>query len=818
MAEKKCTACQAEIEAEAIFCHFCGQVQIIISDAAKSIRILVSNSITPDSIQICGQKDSPVREFDTNHDLEYTGTPLFRTELIVCPGCSSPHVPEDKYCPHCAFDLSFIHRSSSARYCTSCGHPFDVGDHFCRNCSADITESDHTVVIPVVRTAPNSENANILFPGVVPVSQRTPMDVRLEPEEPEHIPDLNFSSTSAATIGTDRINGLDGLRSFAVLVVLAFHIWPSSVPGGFLGVDVFFVISGFLITTLLLREYNKVGHLDLLQFWKRRARRLVPALVLVVTTSIAAAWVVNHDLLVNIRRQVLGALTFITNWMEIVAGTDYFAESTQSLFTPFWSLAVEEQFYLLWPVLLTILLAVLASSALRAIVTILAAAGSAILMAMLYDPQGSATRVYYGTDTHSFGLMIGVSLAFVFDHFAHLFANRWWQNARKWMGFPALTGLIILVAVVESDAASTYHYWILFASLLSAVSVAALPGAPTQFTRLCEIPVLSWVGERSYGIYLWHWPVLLVVGSMMSSAVDKDGLNWAAAIIVICLTFLLSEASYRWIEEPIRKKGFRATWASVKAAFRPRSRIIGLPGFASAFFGLIFAGAIVGFMNAPEKSQAQLSVEAGEKMIEGQNGRFPSPDLAKVKSSISPKDAIPYSPDPAWPRDQKAPSGDKIVGFGDSVMSGAAPALYARFPGIYINARPSLQWHDAPAIVRQMIDKGTIRRVVVLNFGTNAGFKEPESAQALRNILAMLGPKTRVVLVNTVGVSYWVPSTNATLQEISREYANTIVADWYSIVQERPGLLHRDRTHPNDTGSVVYADVIADALERLGPE
>jgi len=614
--------------------------------------------------------------------------------------------------------------------------------------------------------------------------------------------------------GGGRIEGLDGLRAFAVLVVLAFHLWPAKLPGGFLGVDFFFVISGYLITTLLLREKSKTGRITLSAFWTRRARRLLPALVLVVTSSVAVAWLVNTDLLVNIKRQVLGALTFSTNWIEIIAGTDYFADSARALFVTFWSLAVEEQFYVFWPILLIALIGLVASPALRVLIALLAAAASATLMAVMYDPQ-SATRVYYGTDTHSFGLMIGVALAFAFANAGKLLENKLWQTLRPVIGFAALAGLIALVIFVESDAPSTYRYGILISSFLSAATVAVLPGVSTVFTSLCKVRPLAWVGERSYGIYLWHWPVLLIVGSLMSATLDGSGPGWPTALIVIVVTFLLSAASFRWIEAPIRNNGFRATWAAIREAFTPASRIFGLPGLATACGIAILALAVVGFLNAPAKSQAQLSVEAGEKEIAEKNANALSPN--KNPGDPVSKDPANTSSGPAWPKEQKIPNGDQIAGFGDSVMSGAAPAVYERFPGIFINARPILQWHDAPAMVKDMIDKGTMRRVVILNFGTNAGFKEPESEQALRDILTMLGPTRRVVLVNTVGVSYWVPSTNATLQDISSEFPNTIVADWYSVIQKKPTLLHRDRTHPNEAGAVVYAETIADALATLGP-
>lgn len=610
--------------------------------------------------------------------------------------------------------------------------------------------------------------------------------------------------------GSGRIDGLDGLRALAVVVVLMFHLWPTTFPGGFIGVDVFFVISGFLITTLLLREHNKKGRIKLSAFWHRRAKRLLPALVLVVFTSVAAAWLVSEELLVSIRRQVISALTFSYNWVEVWAGSDYFADSHRALFVTFWSLAVEEQFYVFWPLLLVgVFLKV--SPAWRAIVALAAAAGSALLMAWWFDPN-SATRVYYGTDTHSFGLMIGVGLAFAFAGSGKLLTYGWWQRLRPWMGFAAVAGLMALVAIIDSEYPFTYRGGLVLASALSAAAVATLPGGSNSFTRLCEVRPIAWIGERSYGIYLWHWPVLLIVNAgfaSVSASLNTAMPAWITIPVVVALTFVLSWASFRWIEMPIRENGFGKTWASVREAFRPKRGLLYWPVAAAAVVAMIFTAACVGIITAPEKSQAQIAVEEGERAIAEQNAQNAAPPANGTPA--------PGESGPAWPKELQVPTGDHMVGLGDSVMSGAAPAIYDRFPGIYIDAKPILQWHDAPGKVRQMLDKGTMRRVVVLNFGTNAGFKEPASEQALRDILNMLGPTRRVVLINTVGVSYWIPEANAKLQAISSEYPNTIVADWNSVIQSKPNLLHRDRTHPNDAGIIVYANVIADALATLGP-
>ncbi|MEO6394253.1 MAG: acyltransferase, partial [Pyrinomonadaceae bacterium] len=466
--------------------------------------------------------------------------------------------------------------------------------------------------------------------------------------------------------GAGRIHGLDGLRAVAVLVVLAFHLWPIKVPGGFIGVDVFFVISGFLITTLLLKERNEKGKIRLGAFWNRRAKRLLPALILVVFTSVAAATVVNTDLLVGIRRQVLGALTFSTNWIEIWVGSDYFNDAGRALFVTFWSLAVEEQFYVFWP-LLIIAAFLKFSPAVRTIIALALAVGSALLMALLFDPN-AATRVYYGTDTHSFGLMIGVALAFAFDGSGKLLTYRWWQLIRPWMGFVAVAEILLLVAIIDSESAFTYRGGLVLASALSAAAVVALPGVPNIFTRLCERRPIAWVGERSYGIYLWHWPTILIVNAAFEAIFTVRGIAvpaWSSIPLIIILTFVFSWASFRWIEKPVQKHGFGKTWDLICDAFRPKDKM-----FVPAIIGLVMvaffvSAAIIGVLIAPAKSQAQLAVEEGERAMAEQNAKN-APGPANKGSETG----------TAWPKEQRVPSGDRIVGFGDSVMSGAAPAMY----------------------------------------------------------------------------------------------------------------------------------------------
>jgi lysophospholipase L1-like esterase len=263
----------------------------------------------------------------------------------------------------------------------------------------------------------------------------------------------------------------------------------------------------------------------------------------------------------------------------------------------------------------------------------------------------------------------------------------------------------------------------------------------------------------------------------------------------LAVTFGLAEASYRWIEMPIRREGF--------GLLRDRRLVTAGAGVLVVLAGRTIAG-------SPTKSDAQLSVEAGEQAIATQQQAISSTTLAGSTQSST---TLP----PAWPDTLPVPPGDRIIGFGDSVLSGAAPAIYERFPGIVLDAEPIRQWRDAPAVVAHAIDAGTARPVVVLNFGTNAGLKSEESQAALEAVLDTLGPDRRVVLVNTVGISNWVPATNATLAAVSAGHPNTIVADWHAVVTADPTLLHNDRTHPNVRGTAAYAEMLARALDELGP-
>ncbi len=653
-------------------------------------------------------------------------------------------------------------------------------------------------------------------------------------------PTVEYPTKPASALPPGKIEGLDGLRALAVLAVFAYHLWPQAVPGGFIGVDVFFVISGFLITSLLIRELDASGGIDLTRFWIRRARRLLPALAVVIVVSIAAAWLVGGDLLVGIERQTLGAVTFSTNWLDIAAGTDYFDQSTQPLFLTFWSLAVEEQFYLFWPLVVLGIATLGWTHARSTRVTLWLAVASALAMALLVDGS-EPTRVYYGTDTHAFGLMLGVAVAYAFAGAAPLLVSQRWQRLRLVLPYVGIAVFAVLVAWLDSSSVFTYRGGLVLASVAGLLLVACLPGPPSTYTELMRLRPLEWVGERSYGLYLWHWPVLLIVTELRGSGSPEVDASASTAIIVVAVTLALTEMSYQWIEAPIRANGYQATVSAVGARLRGSGQV--WPRLVAVGAVVVVAMAATGLASAPEQSEVQVAVEEGQALIESQaaptffdaEGATRSAPAttddtppAATAGETAPDETIGDTPPaatgneaspaaPAWSPQRDLPPGTRMVGLGDSVMSGAAPALFSRFDGIYLEATPNLQWRDAPGMVDRLLRDGVMRPVVVLSFGTNAGLESQESIDALRATLDTLGPERRVVLVDVVGISFWVPSTNQTLRSIAAEYPNAIVADWNTATANNPGLLHDDRTHPNMAGIEVYTDVVSSALRQLGP-
>ncbi len=566
----------------------------------------------------------------------------------------------------------------------------------------------------------------------------------------------------------------------------------------------FFVVSGFLITTLLHREWLARGHLDLRRFWVRRARRLLPALVLVVVVSTGLGWLVGDDLLVNIDRQTLGVLTFSNNWVEISAGSSYFAHTSPLLFMNFWSLAVEEQFYLLWPLVFLALVTAVRNPRWRVWLVLGAAAASALAMAALVARGAATTRVYYGTDTHLFGLMIGAALALAHTQQGSVLHSRAWRRVCVPVGAAALLGLVALALVLAQDSAVTFRGGIVAASALTALVIAGVLGGEGVLRQGLRLPVLEWVGQRSYGIYLWHWPMILVVTAALPPTLEDSPLSWLGRLVALVLTLVLAALSYRWLELPVRQRGFRGAGRSFAAALRRPADPLPRTSAAVAV-GLVAVSAFA-VVTAPDKSQVQRDIEANTALVEGSLAE-PGPPAA-APAAPGPPGLVADAHTAVGPA-FAMPTGPEITAFGDSLVVTTARGLIDRFPGIMIDAKSNRQWPAGEEAVQARLAEGTVRRAVLIDFGTNAGVQDPE---LVRRVLASLGPSRMIVLVNLFGS--W-EEHNPILAEVAAGFPNVVVADWHAAISARPDLLQADGVHPGIVGSRLYADVVKDAFHRL---
>lgn len=617
------------------------------------------------------------------------------------------------------------------------------------------------------------------------------------------LPDPTTTSKASAR-APFRVTGLDGIRAIAVLLVIVFHLSPGAVVGGYIGVDLFFVVSGFLITSLLLREKASSGRIALGSFWRRRARRLLPALGVLLLACCTAAYAIGGDLLVGLGQQVLGAVTFSSNWLFLAASSNYFDSTLPELFRNLWSLAVEEQFYLLWPLLLVLVL-LRVPRWVRIAAALVLAAGSAVWMALLWAPD-AATRVYYGTDTHFFGLALGATLAFAAVTWPTR-ALEWPRRLRTTLGLAgpiALAGILAIAALMVEDSPIPFRGGLAAVSVLSAVVIATLLVPGTPLARVLDWRPLRWIGERSYGLYLWHWPVFLLVVAALPGW-SRDGVaGWGLGGIALVITVAAAALSYRFVEQPIRRNGFRATWARFSSWFMGARHafVAGIWIVVLVLAGTVgTAGAIT---SDPGSGETELLVQAGQEALAQANAQ-----AADATPEATDEPGVVPVVDPDAP--PKPVGGDQISAIGDSVMLAAVPTLQETFPGIQIDAQVSRSIYVAPDMVRALISAGQLRQVLLLALGTNG----PIDRDVLDEIRRLIGPDRQMVVVNVQAPRNWTEGVNATLSGFALYYRDVEMANWHDAIQPSLNLLAGDQIHFGSAGATVFAATIRDALQRL---
>lgn len=590
-----------------------------------------------------------------------------------------------------------------------------------------------------------------------------------------------------------RMVGLDGVRALAVLAVVVYHFDPSWLPGGFFGVDIFFVISGFLITGIVVREWEGTGHLDLARFWARRARRLLPAVIALLVMMVLISAVGAPDALARLRTDLPAALFYVTNWWFIFHKVSYFqASGRPSLLLHLWSLAIEEQFYILWPLMLTLLLPRVKRLGRIAAGTATLALGSTVLMAVLFHPNADPSRVYFGTDTHAQGLLIGCTMALILPQ-ARLAVLRSpsWRIGGNLLGVVGVVALGWMVFNLKDYERVTYGGGFLLVDL-AAVAVVIAAVSPVTFwaSTLARQP-LRWVGTRSYAIYLWHWPIQ----QLMRARTDVPFGGVALFVLQVALILLAAELSYRFVEEPVRSGRARAWLASRYERARWREAWIVGPGVFLVILTMLT-------MNAPAPKPtgllAQGSTAASRLTLSSKVSR-PSPQNGR----------LPLDPSgPPLPLSNYEP----VLAIGDSVMLGCSGALQNRF-GPQITVDASVDRHVGQGIDRLRAYKRSARlsgyKTLVIGLGTNG----PMTAAMFDQIMTLAAGIGNIIFITTYDDRSWVSSTNDVLTHGVATHPGTKLVDWYSLATSTPLLLGPDGIHPRLAGIEAYANLLLATLD-----
>jgi peptidoglycan/LPS O-acetylase OafA/YrhL len=579
--------------------------------------------------------------------------------------------------------------------------------------------------------------------------------------------------------GIQHIPAIDGLRAIAVTAVIFYHLGFQWIPGGFLGVDLFFVISGYVITRLLLDSIARSGGLDLRGFYKARARRLLPPMVfmIVVTAFYISIWA--QDSVKRFLTDTPFSLTGAMNWWLVFKEQDYFeAIGRPPLLQHTWSLAVETQFYLIWPVLLLIILKRFGKKVIPvAALAIALISGTALfLVSLQLDASSSVSHVYFGTDTHSIGLFLGAALAvsWIPQNFKSEVSNKA-QNFIDFIGVFGLVGILGSFLLIDESSPTAYKIAFPLAAVFGAAIITSIVHPASRFAPILQNRVLLWIGERSYAIYLWHW----VVFQITRPRVDIDGQDWALIALRILVVLALADISLKLVELPIRSGKVEYWFKGMKyrtAPVRKRQKIAVVSSISVLVLSLsaLSSVAVVTSNRAAEEFQESLQSE---------------PEIIPPVAEISDRTEL-------------------IWLTGDSVILGIRSAIAEIRPLLVVNARVG---RAAPELLQEMsrdLEKAA-GSTVVMDLGNNDLLTE----ETVRAIFELVKESAKVIVVNTAVPRPYREANNELIARLATEYTNVRVVDWNAISDGRPEYFAPDGVHLVPTGVSAYVMAIDEALK-----
>lgn len=606
------------------------------------------------------------------------------------------------------------------------------------------------------------------------------------------------------------IKGLDGIRAIAVIMVLAYHLKLALFKSGFLGVTVFFVLSGYLITGILISEVEEEGTIDLKNFWLRRIRRLVPAVMSMAVVIIFVSAVVNRIIFTKGCKDFLASVLGFNNWWQIFNKISYFeAAGVPSPFTHCWSLAIETQFYLIYPLILLGIYKLVKSRGegranrglLFAGVTLLLALISVILMIVLFDPQQDASRVYYGTDTRAFSLLFGALLAILWEY--RMVPRRLSASVNMVLGSVSFAVLLVMTIAINGSSNFWYRGGQFFGTILTVLMVYAVSGRKTWLSRFLSNPVLKWMGDRSYSIYLWHYPIILLISKGIKA-------SWWITLIEIVLSVVLSELSYRFIETPIRH-GIIGEYLNILRS-RPKSRQEkkrqiqvarrSLKVMAGTF--VLTVSLILCMIFVPKKNALDTLQKREAKAKE--TGKMTEEQLAKQKANGSESEDTICTADLT---DDEILEGLNLLLIGDSIAVDVTDDFYEIFP----NSVSDTKIGRITSLGKQVLDSYIDEKKWEGEGVIFASLSNSPINGELEDIREKIG-KDMPLFLTTVRIPHdtFEEESNSKIKKFVEENDHTYLIDWYAASEGHDEYFDADDTHLLSAGAKAYAKCIKEAV------
>lgn len=606
------------------------------------------------------------------------------------------------------------------------------------------------------------------------------------------------------------ITGLDGIRAIAVIMVLAYHLKLALFKSGFLGVTVFFVLSGYLITGILISEVEEEGTIDLKNFWLRRIRRLVPAVMSMAVVIIFVSAVVNRVIFTKGCKDFLASVLGFNNWWQIFNKVSYFeAAGVPSPFTHCWSLAIETQFYLIYPLILLGIYKLAKSRGegrakrglLFAGVTLLLALISVILMIVLFDPQQDASRVYYGTDTRAFSLLFGALLAILWEY--RMVPRRLSASVNMVLGSVSFAVLFVMTIAINGSSNFWYRGGQFVGTILTVLVIYAVSGRKTLLSRLLSHPVLKWIGDRSYSIYLWHYPIILLISKGIKA-------SWWITLIELVLSVVLAELSYRFIETPIRH-GIIGEYLNILRS-RPKSRQEkkrqvqvarrSLKVMAGTFVLTVLL--ILCMVFVPKKNALDTLQKRETKAKE--TGKMTEEQLAKQKANDSESEDTICTADLT---DDEILEGLNLLLIGDSIAVDVTDDFYEIFPNSVSDTKIGRITSLGKQVLDSYIDEKKWEGEGVI-FASLSNSPINGELEAIREKIG----KDMPLFLTTVRIPHetFEDESNSKIKKFVEENDHTYLIDWYAASEGHDEYFDADDTHLLPAGAKAYAKCIKEAV------